>query len=217
VQKPNGASTAWRLRSNVLLAATGSLGSAKNEEADWLNPISYVSVHITSPSYCNKRVYVTMQESVSGGSYRILCHRLYDLINSTTTYQSAALALNSRLFLQIGADAMLFLAGIVTASTFSDAAKRIALQHASAFLRAQTERKKSPIDFQTIIPSLLHVLQAKDVPIRNAAVECLEVLNDAMKAEKPSAIYGLDKVYGVSSGKISLLSAFHLHFFLMER
>ena len=146
---------------------------------------------------------VYFKEKSPSGRYILLARQVYELINASATYQFAAVLLNSRLFQQMGANALLFLAGVFTSPDAPDAVKRVALQHACAYLRAHSKSSGAPCDFQTIIPSYLHVLQSRDAPLRSAATECLEILDQIMKAEKPSSIYGLDKVYGPASCRSS--------------
>lgn len=133
--------------------------------------------------------------------YLRLCHSLYDIINSSTMYQPVAFPLNSRLFGHFGAGTLLFLAGILTSLESAESLKQVALKHAFAFVHAQKDVAGGPCDFQTIIPSLVHVLQSPEEPTRSAAVECLEALNESLKAERPSAIYALDTAYGLASGR----------------
>jgi U3 small nucleolar RNA-associated protein 10 len=110
------------------------------------------------------------------------------------------------LFIGLGSDALLFLAGIWSSESTSSASaserERVAhaaLSHAVAFFAAH-QGAPNTIDFQTIIPSLVAQLQSESKIVREAALECIVLVNKIAQASKPSSIYAMDEIYAAESG-----------------
>jgi U3 small nucleolar RNA-associated protein 10 len=108
-------------------------------------------------------------------------------------------------FIGLGPDALLFLAGIwstehtsITSGSEGERTAHAALSHAVAFFAAH-RGAPSPVDFQTVIPSLLAQLQSESKIVREAAMECLVLINHIAQAAKPSSIYAMDEVYATDS------------------
>ena len=114
------------------------------------------------------------------------------------------------LFEAIGSESLLFLASFIIdnqTNKFTEIDKSlkgaldlIALRHSLAFIRSQSSEK--PIDFQTFLPALIYAVQSNDKRVRSGAVECIQILSKQSIAEKPTAIYAYDQVYGSSSGNL---------------
>jgi len=131
---------------------------------------------------------------------------VYALANAASTLPVISAYLLRALFISLKDNVLVFLAG-VWSSSFGDASREArtqiqlaALAHASAFLTAH-EAAHEPIDFQTIVPSILAVLESPTQSVRAAAVQCLSILGQLSQAGKPKTIYAIDTVYGIQSGE----------------
>ena len=141
-------------------------------------------------------------DKTSGAKYIDLMRRVYTLVN----YSSALLGLSSNLvttlFVNAGADALQFLAGIwlqARSNSESGPAQYSALKHAAAFLEAHYSTQRF-VDFQTIVPAVLVAVQCSDRRLREAALECVSGLVHLAQAKSPSAVYAFDALYGAGSG-----------------
>lgn len=149
-------------------------------------------------------------EDTGGKQYVTLMAAMYTLANTASTLPLLSAYLLRALFVSLKDDALVFLAG-VWSSASEDLSTEMrtqiqlaALSHASAFLIAYEDAQGS-IDFQTILPSILVMLESTSQPVRAAAVQCLSVLGRLSQAGKPQAVYAFDTVYGVHSGKLNQL------------
>jgi U3 small nucleolar RNA-associated protein 10 len=109
------------------------------------------------------------------------------------------------LFNYLKDDTLAFLAGIWTSVEPNSANDQLhvkALRHATAFLKAY-QNVPSRLDFQVVSPSIIAALQNLDLPARETALECLDILADFSYA-RPSSVYGFDTIYGDSSGMLHL-------------
>jgi len=132
---------------------------------------------------------------------------IYALANAASTLPLLSAYLLRALFISLKGDALVFLAGawssvsgdIISIETRART-QLAALAHASAFLIAQ-EGTQGSIDFQTIVPPILAVLESPSQSVRAAAVQCISVLGRVSQAGKPKAVYAFDTIYGTHSGK----------------
>lgn len=149
-------------------------------------------------------------EDTRGTHYISLMSTIYTLANAVSTLPILSAYLLRALFVSLKDDALLFLAGVwstVSKDLGAETQTQIqlaALSHASAFLIAHGGAQGS-IDFQTVIPSILAVIESSSQPVRVAAVQCLSVLGRLSQAGEPKVVYAFDTVYGVHSGKESSL------------
>lgn len=168
------------------------------------------------PRPANSRIDWLIQGSQSdedtrGTQYVILMATVYTLANTASTLPLLSAYILRALFISLKDDALVFLAS-VWSSTSKDLSTGMrtqiqlaALSHASAFLIAY-EGAQGSIDFQTILPPILAMLESTSQPVRAAAVQCLSVLGRLSQAGKPKAIYAFDTVYGTHSGKFNRLN-----------
>lgn len=140
---------------------------------------------------------VNLQDAEDGGAwtYMKLLRTVYKLATSTTPPLSTNLF--ETLFVNLQDDSLAFLAGIWTNTTDNEV-RRIALGHAIAFLEAHKSKEKS-LDFQTILPSLLVVLQLIDAEGKDAVLACISQLV-LLTEKRYSSVYGMDTIYGSGSG-----------------
>ena len=130
---------------------------------------------------------------------------VYALANAASTLPVLSAYLLRALFISLKDNVLVFLAGVW--SSLKDTSREtrtqiqlVALAHASAFLIAH-EAAQEPIDFQTIVPSILAVFDSPNQSVRAAAVQCLSVLGQLSQVGKPKTIYAIDAVYGIQSGE----------------
>jgi U3 small nucleolar RNA-associated protein 10 len=106
-------------------------------------------------------------------------------------------------------DALAFLAAIWTSPLDLSApsqnnreyqSQQAALHHAVAFLLAH-HSTQNWVDFQTILPLVLYALESPSRGVREAAMECVVMMDKLCEAEKPVVIYGFDTIYGENSGQ----------------
>ena len=187
MHKPSSKTTLNRLKVAVLTLIP-TIPRPANSRIDWLN-------RVTRPD-----------DDTRGAQYVTLMATLYALANAASTLPLMSAYLLRALFISLKDDALVFLAG-VWSSTPSDASEETrtqtqlaALAHASAFFIAH-QASQEPVDFQTIVPSILAVLESPNQPVRAAAVQCLSILRQLSQAGKPKAVYGFDTVYGIQSGE----------------
>jgi U3 small nucleolar RNA-associated protein 10 len=127
--------------------------------------------------------------------------KVYTLANSTSVPLLSTNLLQA-LFVNLKDDALAFLAGLWTSSPLDNEGSQsrlTSLRHAAAFLEAHKSMDDF-VDFQTILPSLIVVLQAPDMQEREAASEYMAALL-RLTAKRFSTVYGFDTIYGESSGQ----------------
>jgi U3 small nucleolar RNA-associated protein 10 len=136
-----------------------------------------------------------------------LLQRLYGIANASALLPLLSTNLLRALFISLGPDTLLFLTGIssITAPTSALGSKEeriahAALSHAVAFFAAH-QGASGPTDFQTVVPSLIVDLQTESRIVREAALECLALVNRLVQTGKPESVYAMDDVYGHHSCK----------------
>jgi U3 small nucleolar RNA-associated protein 10 len=127
---------------------------------------------------------------------------IYKLANSSTSLPLLTTNLLRALFVNLKEDSLAFLAGIWIGSDEimgeNEQLCVVALRHAVAFLEAHLPEDEG-VDFQTILPSLIVVLQDPDIQRRRAALECISLLSK-LAQRRFSTVYGFDAIYGANSG-----------------
>ena len=155
---------------------------------------------------CRRRLTYVLQTTPpqdSAARFVDLMRTVYVLANSSATLPALSTHLLRSLFINLGDDALQLLAGIwlhSDSSAPSTPAEFASLRHAAAFLEAHFATQSS-VDFQTVLPALLVALQHSDRRVREAALECVDVLARLSQAQKPSGIYAFDALYGSASGE----------------
>ena len=187
VHKPGNKTTLNRLKVAVL-ALVPTIPRPANSRIDWLG-------HGTQP-----------EEDARGTQYVTLMATVYALANAASTLPLLSAYLLRALFISLKDNVLVFLAG-VWLSSFKNVSgetrvqiQLAALAHASAFLIAH-EAAQEPIDFQTIVPSILAMIESPSQSVRAAAVQCLSVLGRLVQAGKPRTVYAFDTIYGIQSGE----------------
>jgi U3 small nucleolar RNA-associated protein 10 len=108
------------------------------------------------------------------------------------------------LFNYLKDDTLAFLAGIwingASPTSANDWLRVNALRHATAVLTAH-RNVPNPLDFQVVLPSIIAALPTLELPGREAALACLDLLVD-LSDPQPSSVYGFDTIYGDSSGML---------------
>ncbi|ESK96722.1 u3 small nucleolar RNA-associated protein 10 [Moniliophthora roreri MCA 2997] len=119
----------------------------------------------------------------------------------------------SALFASLKNDALLFFAGVWLSDSEdqrnvkdSSSLKRLALNHAQAFLEAAAEDDGAGIDFQTIIPAVLVACCDHNADVRKAAVGLLGLIKRATMEKKFGSVYAFDLVYGGGDHAIQYLT-----------
>ena len=188
VHKPGSKTTLNRLKV-AILTLVPTIPRPANCRIDWLD-------QVPQP-----------EEDARGTQYVALMATVYALANTASTLPILSAYLLRALFISLKDNVLVFLAG-VWSPPFKDASgetrvqiQLAALAHASAFLIAH-EVAREPIDFQTILPSILAVLESPSQSVRAAAVQCLSVLGRLIQAENPKTVYAIDTVYGIQSGEL---------------
>lgn len=131
---------------------------------------------------------------------------VYKSANSSAVVPLLTVGLLRELFINLKDDALGFLAGLWTTCLTSAAGNSIcvvALRHAAAFLEAHIAEADG-VDFQTILPSLIICLQSSESEIRAAALDCI-ALQRNLAAQRFSAVYAFDAIYGESECRFLLL------------
>ena len=133
-----------------------------------------------------------------GHHYVPLMRRIYHLANVSTTLPVLSSRLLQALFVNFKEDALIFLAGIWSTKDAEvlKESRSVALLHSAAFLEAHI-LEDDGIDFQTILPLLLVVLQDPDSQICQGALECISRIR-ILSDRKLSLVYRFDTVYGDS-------------------
>ena len=125
---------------------------------------------------------------------------MYTISNSDVTLPLLSTHLLRLLFINLGDDALVFLAGLWLSPASGTHIQYAALRHACAFLEAH-EATRFALDFQTVLPALLVALQSADEGVRIAAVRCLAVVARLAAANAADRVYAFDAVYGVEGSK----------------
>ncbi|TFK83295.1 hypothetical protein K466DRAFT_498737 [Polyporus arcularius HHB13444] len=135
--------------------------------------------------------------------YIQLLRAVYRLSNSSASLHLLSTHLLRTLFMNLGDDALAFLAGVwLTAD--EDHIQYAALRHAGAFLEAHVATKRT-VDFQTVLPAMLVMLQSADAGVRDGAVRCIAVVIKLSYSETAEAVYAFDEIYGSDSAKLQYL------------
>lgn len=139
-----------------------------------------------------------------GARYIQLLRAVYCLSNSSASLPLLSTHLLRLLFVNLGDDALAFLAGVwLTVSESDESAVHIqyaALRHACAFLEAHVATQRT-VDFQTVLPALLVMLQSADASVREAAIRCLAVVIKLSFSNEAEGVYAFDAIYGKRSGE----------------
>ncbi|OSD00001.1 hypothetical protein PYCCODRAFT_1479448 [Trametes coccinea BRFM310] len=140
--------------------------------------------------------------------YVQLLRDVYRLSNSSAHLALLSTHLLRSLFVNLGDDALAFLAGVwLTASSsgkLADEQSHIqyaALRHAGAFLEAHVVTQRT-VDFQTVLPAMLVMLQSQDSSVREAAIRCIAVVIKISSAKEAEAVYAFDAIYGDVSSEL---------------
>ncbi len=138
-------------------------------------------------------------DDVRAARYIQLLRAVYRLSNSSASLHLLSTHLLRTLFMNLGDDALAFLAGVwLTAD--EDHIQYAALRHAGAFLEAHVATKRT-VDFQTVLPAMLVMLQSADAGVRDGAVRCIAVVVKLSYSETAEAVYAFDEIYGSDSGE----------------
>ncbi|KAF9021672.1 hypothetical protein BDZ89DRAFT_1137818 [Hymenopellis radicata] len=126
-------------------------------------------------------------------------------IYRTATSSSVAIMMNtfSVLFATIQDDALAFFVGIWLTSV-DHAQEKLALGHCVALLKA-FKASETPVDFQTVLPSLLVALQSSELKHREYALLCLALMAEGTQ-RKYERVYAFDAIYGSSAAQLLYLS-----------
>ena len=136
-----------------------------------------------------------------GWRYISLMGTVYKLANALPSLPSLTTNILRTLFVNLKDDSLVFLIGILMQSLGTNGNRGLcvtALRHATSFLKAQPN-----VDFQVILPSLVVAMQDADSGIREAALECVEVM--VANNKDIQVVYGFDVIYGESSGVLHLM------------
>ncbi|KAF5351352.1 hypothetical protein D9758_008071 [Tetrapyrgos nigripes] len=185
VLKPNSLKTTRWLQISIISMATG-IALPDGLEIDWI-------ANQSKENDGDNRGY----------RYASLKRDMYKL--ALTTGSALGMHLIRDLVVSLKHEALLFLAGVWMGAGNEDRVLQFsALQHATAFLEAHTSAEVG-IDFQTIIPSLLVVLQNSELTVRRTALECIALLHKVAD-RKFTKVYAFDAIYGPNQDQIQYLS-----------
>lgn len=112
-----------------------------------------------------------------------------------SVYAIPAPALRALVLRARGADALLFLFGVVLHDP-RPAVRAAALRHVGAFVNASADGEQMKWDVQIVLPALLLALGDDDQAVRRAAVGAVPPVG----GRDPKAVYGYDAVYGARTG-----------------
>ncbi|KAG6866337.1 hypothetical protein C0991_005804 [Blastosporella zonata] len=147
-----------------------------------------------------------------GSRYVELIRKVYKLANISSSVPVFTTGVLQSLFISLKSDALAFLAGIWTHSDVPDDLRRVALNHAAAFLQAHA-LEDDGVDFQTILPSLLIAIQSTDVGQRSVALICISTLSQ-LADRKFKTVYGFDAIYGKNENHLQYLDRDDLKIYL---
>ncbi|CAK5279397.1 unnamed protein product, partial [Mycena citricolor] len=136
---------------------------------------------------------------------------VYRIANSTAATPLLSIGLLSELFATLKDDSLAFLSGLWTMAENNNESWicLLALRHAAAFLQAHSEESDA-VDFQTILPALVVCLSSKTRQVREAASECIALLQRMANEAKFSAVYAFDAIYGTTEASLQYVSAAEL-------
>ncbi|KAG9005674.1 snoRNA-binding rRNA-processing protein utp10 [Tulasnella sp. JGI-2019a] len=184
VGKPNSNVTLQRLQASIL-ALLPCIPKPAGTQMEWLRAQS---------------------DSDTGSKFVKLTRDIYTLVNSASALYPLATTLLRAVFVNIKDDALLLLVGVCTDDSSPPFLQCMALNHAKAFLVAQSAvQTDSALDFQIIIPALLVALSSLDKSVRLAAIECIEVMQ-SMHRERRCGVYAVESIYGKHTGAVQVLS-----------
>lgn len=134
-----------------------------------------------------------------------LLREVYRLSNSSAHLALLSTHLLCMLFGNLGDDALAFLTGVWlnAGSGSQDEQYHIeyaALKHAAAFLEAHVVAQRT-IDFQTVFPAMLVMLQSTDASVREAVARCIAVVVRIAGVKEAEAVYAFDAIYGADSSE----------------
>ncbi|KAI0776755.1 hypothetical protein BD413DRAFT_469201 [Trametes elegans] len=192
VLKPSSQNTLHRLQV-ALLSVLPNIPRPAGARLDWIADLSAADTQAA--------LYVQLQRDV------------YRLSNSSVHLAALSTFLLCALFANLADDALAFLVGIWLAANADSSDKPqdeqahiqyAALRHAGAFLEAHVATQHA-IDFQTVLPAILLMLQSSDGSVREAASRCLGMVFKTIHAKEAEAVYAFDAIYGLDSAKLQYL------------
>ncbi|KAI0670242.1 hypothetical protein C8Q78DRAFT_1138718 [Trametes maxima] len=193
VLKPSSHNTLHRLQV-ALLSVLPNIPRPTGARLDWL--ADYTSASVVPDD--------------QGARYIQLLRDVYRLSNSSAHLALLSTHLLRALFANLGDDALAFLVGVwLAASTdphskLQDEQSHIqyaALRHAGAFLEAHIVTQRV-VDFQTVLPAMLVMLQTPDTSVREAAIKCIAVVIKIAFEKAAESVYAFDAIYGSESAKL---------------
>jgi len=134
-------------------------------------------------------------------SFKRYAKTTYLWANSDILPLQLARSLLQSLFLQLGSEALLFLASVWTDHDNSSGLRLAALKHASSFVMAH--KGQNGIDFQLLLPSILIALGDNQQKVRVGGVALLKSI--VLLAGNGDEVYALDTIYGAKSDQVKLL------------
>lgn len=182
--KPDAKRTT-QLASIALLAACGQVQAPADLKVNWLSDI---------------KTPVGAKES----AFPAFAVELYKWSNRDLLPASLSQSLLRAILLQLGEDALLFLASVWVSGT-PTSIQVAALKHAASFIQAYADvNSVKGIDFQLIVPSTLVALKSDNKVVREAAARVVILVGKSVK-EATEQVYALDTVYGERSGMLAVL------------
>jgi U3 small nucleolar RNA-associated protein 10 len=145
-----------------------------------------------------------VENDMRGWQFVELTRSIYVNANSVSSLHAGSINLLRALFVNLGDDSLLFLAGIWSHTSYPDDIRAAALLHGNAFLAAQMSDNDRQRDFQVILPSLLIAFHSDNRRIRERAGICVRMLAGSNSAQR-SNIYGFESIYGDNAGKCFLI------------
>ncbi|KAI0712775.1 armadillo-type protein [Cerioporus squamosus] len=190
VSKPSSQNTLHRLQVSVL-SVLPNFPRPSGVTLEWLSEHSSDMTN-TAPT-----------DDVRAVRYIQLLRAVYCLSNSSASLPLLSTHLLRTLFMNLGDDALAFLAGVwLTAD--EDHIQYAALRHACAFLEAHVATQRT-VDFQTVLPAMLVMLQSADAGVRDGAVRCIAVVIKLSYSQEAESVYAFDEIYGSDSAKLQYL------------
>lgn len=134
--------------------------------------------------------------------------KIYKMAVDVSAYASNfARRIFQALFKSLKHQTPLFLAGLFISHEYDSATRLQSLRHSQAYLKAS---KSSGVDYQTLVPSLISVLNRADTPELVAAMGCVEDVLSIFKSTKEfTSGYQFDSIYGSSSSKSCSENCWH--------
>ncbi|CCM00706.1 uncharacterized protein FIBRA_02746 [Fibroporia radiculosa] len=193
VLKPSSRNTTHRLQI-ALLAMLPKIHRPSGVKLNWLMP----SVSLGSQG-CDTR----------GTLYVQLMRAVYSLSNSSPRLPLLSTNLLRILFTNLADEALTFLAGVwLSPPGVTEVHKEMrdhvilsALGHAKAFLEAHIAAEHW-LDFQTILPAVLVIVQHANLRVREAALRVIAIITHLSLSKNIFAVYAFDTIYGDDSGAL---------------